>query len=143
MSSSASSKLPPAVSEHPVVLFDGVCNLCNASVDLIVRNDPKSRLRFASLQSDVGHRLMPGRDPNADPESSVLIEGGRTYTRSTAALKIARLMTFPWPLLYVFIVVPRPIRDLVYDWIATNRYKWFGKKDSCRLPAAEEQARFL
>jgi predicted DCC family thiol-disulfide oxidoreductase YuxK len=124
-------------------LFDGVCNLCNASVDFIVRRDPNANVQFAALQSETAIRLMPGLDLDAGMNSSLLIQDGVVYQRSTAALRVARLMRWPWPMMYVFILVPRPIRDMVYNWIARNRYRWFGQRDTCRLPSAEEASRFL
>lgn len=135
-----------AALEHPVVLFDGVCNLCSAAVRFIVARDPKARLRFASLQSDVGRELLRehGLTPPAGaPVSVVLVLGERAFERSSAALRVARLLRFPWNGLYAFLVVPRPLRDAVYDFIARNRYRWFGKKDVCMVPTPELRARFL
>lgn len=127
-----------------VVLFDGVCNLCNASVQFILRRDPEGRFRFASLQSEAGRELMRARGMDPDLLSSVvLVEGGRAFTRSDAALRIARGLGGGWPLLGALRVVPRPVRDRVYEWVAANRYRWFGKRDSCMLPAPEHRGRFL
>jgi predicted DCC family thiol-disulfide oxidoreductase YuxK len=125
--------------EH-IVLFDGVCNLCNAAVRFILARDPQGRFRFASLQSDVARRLLKGDGP---PETIVLIEAGKIYAKSTAALRIARGLRFPWPLFYGLAVVPLFLRDLVYDWVARNRYRWFGKRDTCMLPTPETRGRFL
>ena len=124
----------------PIVLFDGVCNLCNGAVRFILARDPRARFRFASLQSEAARRLLGG-DPPA--ETIVLIEAGKTHTRSTAALRIARLLRFPWPLWYGWIVVPRPLRDGVYDWVARHRYRWFGRRDTCMVPTPELRDRFL
>jgi predicted DCC family thiol-disulfide oxidoreductase YuxK len=124
----------------PVVLFDGVCNLCNGAVRFILARDPHGRFRFASLQSEAARRLLGGDHAAA---SIILLEAGRTYTRSAAALRIARELRFPWPLIYAFIAVPRPLRDLVYDWVARHRYAWFGKRESCLLPAPEVRGRYL
>lgn len=131
------------IEDHPVILFDGVCNLCNASVDLVMRNDSDAVFRFASLQSDVAERILEpyGRDPNL-LGSIILVDDG-VYRESDAVLRIARRMDGAWPLIYVFIIVPRFIRDPVYRWIARNRYRWFGKRDTCRLPTPEERDRFL
>lgn len=131
--------------DHPVILFDGVCNLCNASVDFVVRRDRRVRFRLAPLQSQVARELVGARRAtDTMPDSVVLVErDGRVFTRSTAALRIVRRLRFPWPLLYVFVLVPRPLRDIVYDWIARNRYRWFGVRDTCRLPTPEERSRFL
>lgn len=126
---------------HPVVLFDGVCNLCTGSVKFIIRRDPRGRFRFAALQSDAAARLLGGE--GARPDSIALVESGRVYWKSAAALRIARRLGALWPVLYVFVVVPRPVRDWVYDCVARNRYRWFGKQDSCMVPTAELRARFL
>ena len=129
---------------HPIVLFDGVCNLCNGSVQFILKRDPRGTFRFASLQSEAGRSLMAGHglDPGA-LSSVVLIEDGRAFEESSAALRIARHLPGPWKLLRVFAVVPRPLRDAVYRWIARNRYRWFGKTETCWLPTPELRARFL
>lgn len=129
-----------------IVLFDGVCNLCNGAVTFIIDHDPDAYFMFAPLQSEVGGaRLEPERSgpkPTDALESIVLLENGQRFTRSTAALRIARKLRGVWPL-YAFIVVPKPIRDRVYRWIARNRYRWFGKTDACRLPTPELARRFL
>jgi predicted DCC family thiol-disulfide oxidoreductase YuxK len=129
---------------HPIVLFDGVCNLCNGAIDFIIQRDPQRRFRFASLQSRVGRELLTrhGMDPE-EMSSLVLVEDGKVYLRSAGALRIAGQLRFPWNLGYVFIAVPTPLRDVVYRWIARNRYRWFGKRDVCRLPTPEERATFL
>jgi predicted DCC family thiol-disulfide oxidoreductase YuxK len=140
----AGPSTPPAI-----VLFDGVCNLCNASVQFIIDRDPGATMRFAALQSPEGRRILAGfGHPAVDaaaagPETIVLVEGGRVYDRSTAALRIARRLRAPWPLLAVMLVVPRALRDLVYRWAAARRYRWFGKTDACRVPTPELKARFL
>jgi predicted DCC family thiol-disulfide oxidoreductase YuxK len=123
-----------------VVLFDGVCNLCNGAVRFILARDPAARFRFASLQSDAARRLWGDGGP---AETIVLLDAGKTYVKSTAALRIARGLRFPWPLLYAFVAVPRPVRDLIYDWVARHRYRWFGKRDTCMLPTPELRERFL
>jgi predicted DCC family thiol-disulfide oxidoreductase YuxK len=123
-----------------VVLFDGVCNLCNGIVRFIVARDPAGHFHFASLQSDAARRLLQEAVP---PETIVLIEEGKSYSKSAAALRIARGMRFPWPLLYAFAMVPRPLRDLVYDWVARHRYGWFGRQETCMLPAPELRNRFI
>lgn len=131
---------------HPVVLFDGVCNLCNSTVHFLIDRDPDARLRFASLQSDEAAALLGEHGvepPRGDPESILLVEEGRVYDRSGAALRIARHMRGLWKALYVFLVVPSPIRDLVYRFIARNRYRWFGKSEVCRIPTPELRERFL
>jgi predicted DCC family thiol-disulfide oxidoreductase YuxK len=132
---------PPA--ETSVVLFDGVCNLCNGAVQFILKRDPRGRFRFASLQSAAAARLLPGPGASAGLESVVLIEGGRTYERSTAALRIARGLRWPWPLAGAAMVIPRPLRDWAYDIIAARRYRWFGRRDSCMIPTPDVAHRFL
>lgn len=127
-----------------VLLFDGVCNLCNSSVQFILARDPKAKFRFASLQSDEGQELLQAfEDRPSDLSSVVLIEDGQLYARSDAALRVARQLSGGWPLLYAFIVLPRALRDAVYNWIARNRYRWFGKRDSCMIPSPELRSRFL
>jgi predicted DCC family thiol-disulfide oxidoreductase YuxK len=128
----------------PVVLFDGVCNLCNGSVRFVIERDPHKHFQFAPLQSETATTLI-GRtaDPLAMPDSIVLVDDGRLYVRSTAALRIARRLRFPWPLLWLFMAVPRPLRDWVYDLIARHRYGWFGKRDTCMVPTKEIRDRFL
>jgi predicted DCC family thiol-disulfide oxidoreductase YuxK len=131
---------------HPVVLFDGVCNLCNAWVNFVIDRDPASRFRFASLQSEAARSALDavGRRDAAGPlESILLIDGGRLYERSAAVLRIVRHLSGPWWLLGAFVVVPRPIRDAIYRWVAANRYRWFGKSDVCRVPTPELRERFL
>ena len=131
-------------SQHAVVLFDGVCNFCNRSVNWIIRRDRRGYFRFAPLQSDGGARLQVeyGLDPTA-LDTLVLIEGGQVYTKSTAGLRIVRRLRPPWPALYALIAVSRPARDLLYDWFARRRYRWFGKRDECMVPTAEVRERFL
>ncbi len=129
---------------HPIVLFDGVCNLCNGSVQLILKRDQRGIFRFASLQSEAGRSLMAGHGLDPDALSSVvLIEDGRAWEESSAALRIARHLAGPWKLLRIFAVIPQPLRDAVYRWIARNRYRWFGKTETCWLPTPELRARFL
>lgn len=130
--------------ENPIILFDGVCNLCNGFVDFIILRDPMGIYRFASLQSELGQEKSSNcRTMESVMESVVLIEGEKCYFKSSAALHIARRLRFPWPLLYGFMIIPRFFRDVIYDFIANNRYEWFGKRDTCRLPTPEELSRFL
>lgn len=127
-----------------VILFDGVCNLCSGAVQFILRNDPKGHFRFASLQSAAGQKLLEQhRLPTNNISTIVLIEDGRAYTRSTAALRIARRLRGAYPLAYAAIVIPAPLRNLGYAFIARNRYRWFGKAEHCMLPRPEFKARFL
>ena len=133
-----------AAESHAVVLFDGVCNLCNGFVQFVIPRDPRGYFRFAALQSPAAARLMAeaGVTPGA-ADSILLIDGGRAIVRSAAALRIARRLRFPWPLLYALIVVPRPIRDWVYDLVARNRLRWFGQRDQCLVPGPGIRERFL
>jgi predicted DCC family thiol-disulfide oxidoreductase YuxK len=127
-----------------VVLFDGVCHFCDAAVRFIIARDPTGRFRFASLQSPLAERLLEGRGCASDARDSiVLIEGEACFERSTAALRIARRLRWPWPILAVGLLVPRPMRDAAYDFVANRRYRWFGRREHCRIPGPEERARFL
>lgn len=130
--------------EHPVLLFDGVCNLCNSSVQFIIDKDPKSKFHFASLQSDIGQELLDRFGANSGSlDSVVLIKNDKVYSRSSAALQALKTLGGGWSLFYAFVIIPKPVRDVVYDWIAKNRYKWFGKKDACWLPTPDLRTRFL
>jgi predicted DCC family thiol-disulfide oxidoreductase YuxK len=132
------------MSQPPVIFFDGVCNLCQGAVRFVILRDRAARFRFAPLQSD-GHRAqfaVTGR-VGEPMDTVILVEDGRRYERSTAALRIARHLDGVWPLLYVFIVIPRPIRDAIYRWIARHRYRWFGRQDQCMIPIPDHQSRFL
>ena len=131
-------------SNHPLILFDGVCNLCNYSVDFIIRRDKKALFKFASLQSETGESILRENSLSTHQyDSFVLWEKGKLYRKSTAALRVCRKMTGLWPVLYGFIIIPPFIRDVVYDLIARNRYRLFGKKDTCRIPTLEERSRFI
>eukprot|EP01137_Pigoraptor_chileana_P024619 Opistho-2@7295 len=127
-----------------IIFFDGVCNLCNGAVQFAIQRDNQDIFRFASLQSDVAATELAkyGINPN-QLNSIVLLEDGKVYQQSTAALRIARRLNNPWPLLYAFILVPKFIRDGVYRFIAKYRYKWFGKKESCWVPTAGLKRKFL
>lgn len=130
--------------KHKVILFDGVCNLCNSSINLIIKNDKKDVFRFASLQSDFGQNLLSKYylDSNII-DSIVLIDKNHCYTKSSAALRISKNMSGAYPLLFGFIIIPPFIRNWVYDYIAKNRYKWYGKKESCMIPTPELKDKFL
>ncbi len=124
-----------------IILFDGICNFCDASVQFIIKRDGGA-FQFASLQSDIGQELI-ARLGLQEIDSIVLIEDDKAYTKSTAALRIAKKLGRLWPACYAAIIIPKPLRDKVYDWIAQNRYRWFGKKDVCMLPNEKDRARFL
>jgi len=127
-----------------VILFDGECNFCDSSVQFIIKRDPYAYFHFASLQSEIGVALTKKYGVPEEVDSLVYIEKNKTYTKSGAALRIAKKLDGLWHLLFIFILVPRPIRDGVYAYIARNRYKWFGKKElACSLPSPEVRARFL
>ena len=127
-----------------VVLFDGVCNLCNGFVQFVLPRDPEGRYRFASLQSEVGRELLAEHDlPTDELESIVLIEDGESYVKSAAVIRIAAGLGGAYRLLSPFRHVPRPVRDRVYDFVADNRYRWFGKKDRCMMPSGDAESRFL
>ena len=127
-----------------IIIFDGVCNLCNSSVSLIIKHDKKNYFRFATLQSVAGKKLLNKFNiTNLPNESFVLIENNKAYIRSTAALRITKHLNKLYPLLYGFIIIPSPIRNFIYNYIARNRYKWFGKKDQCMIPSDELRSKFL
>ncbi len=129
---------------HSIVLFDGVCNLCNRSVQFIIKRDTRDRFRFAALQGKTGQALLTRHQLPADSFNSfILVEEDRIYTRSTGALQMLKRLGAPWSLCYAFILVPRFIRDWVYNRIARNRYRWFGKKESCMIPTPELKNKFL
>lgn len=127
-----------------ILLFDGVCNLCNGAVNFIIDRDPKGHFKFAALQSDFGQEKLDelGFDQE-DFDSLVLLSDGKVYKKSSAALRIAKKLNGLYPLLYVFIIIPPFIRHALYDLIARNRYKWFGKRETCRMPTPELKARFV
>lgn len=130
--------------EQSVILFDGVCNFCNSSVNFIIKHDKAGKIKFAPLQSETGMALLRQYDllsPSID--SIVFITGGKAYIKSTAALHVAKTLGFPWSLFYVFIIIPAFMRNWIYDIIAKNRYRWFGKKESCMIPTPEVRSRFL
>ncbi|HTU58906.1 MAG TPA: DCC1-like thiol-disulfide oxidoreductase family protein [Polyangiales bacterium] len=126
-----------------LLLFDGECNFCNGAVNFVIDHDPKGRFRFASLQSELGQRLVAQYALAPEMSSSILIERGKAYTSSTGALRAARHLRFPVSLLSVLLLVPRFARDLAYAWFAARRYRFFGKTELCRVPTPELRARFL
>jgi predicted DCC family thiol-disulfide oxidoreductase YuxK len=133
----------PARGNERIVVFDGVCNLCSGWVRFVLRHDVRGRLRFAPLQSSTGRELLVrnGVDP-ADAQTFLLVDGDTVYTRSDAALEIVKDLG-AWRWLGVFGILPRGLRDWVYSSIARNRYRWFGKREACFVPTAEQRARFI
>lgn len=127
-----------------VILFDGVCNLCNSAINFVIDNDKNNNFHFASLQSEFGQALLThfGRN-TADFDSMIVYENGKIQTKSTAALRIAAGLSGAWKFLAVFKIVPTFLRNAVYNLIAKNRYKWFGKKNECRIPTPELKAKFI
>jgi predicted DCC family thiol-disulfide oxidoreductase YuxK len=128
--------------QNPVILFDGVCNLCNGTVDFLLKRDKKKRFRFVSLQSEAGELIKQHFGLPEIPDSVALISNGNIYVESEAALEIARMLPFPWNFAGIFRIVPLRWRNSIYRWIARNRYRWFGRKSTCRIPAPEERRYF-
>lgn len=130
--------------DQPVLLFDGVCNLCHGAVQWVIARDPGARFRFASLQSQAGRRVL--REAGFDgptPDSVVLVADGRVHLRSDAALETARRLGGVWKAAVALRVLPRALRDALYAWVARNRYRWFGRKQECPMPSPETLSRFL
>ncbi|MBW1618692.1 thiol-disulfide oxidoreductase DCC family protein [Empedobacter falsenii] len=127
-----------------IILFDGICNLCNQSVQFVIEHDNKNQFQFASLQSDFGQNFLKENNLDAAQfDSVVFIEDDKFYTKSSAALKISKYLDGITSWLTIFMIVPKPLRDVVYSFIAKNRYRWFGKQESCWLPTPELKAKFL
>ena len=144
------SELADELDVHPIIFFDGVCNLCNLAVDLVISKDIKRRFRYAPLQGETAKALLPkgvGKVVSGKGEgawSMVLLDGSGYYERSEAALRVGKELSGPCSIMSkVGLWMPRFIRDFVYKWIATNRYRIFGKKNTCRIPTPEEQTLFL
>jgi predicted DCC family thiol-disulfide oxidoreductase YuxK len=126
-----------------IILFDGVCNYCNTMVNFSLKRDKKNFLLFAPLQSDAGLALREKYGVSPSVDSFIYIEKEKAYLYSTAALKVCKHLSGAWPILAVFFIIPPFIRDGIYKWIARNRYKWFGKKESCMIPSPAVRAKFL
>jgi predicted DCC family thiol-disulfide oxidoreductase YuxK len=130
--------------QQPIILFDGVCNFCNSAVNFTLKRNKKANICFAPLQSEAGQKLLQQYNlPANEMRSFIIIENGIIYKQSTAALKVCRHLRGLWPLCYGFIIIPKFIRDGIYNWIARNRYKWFGMRQSCMIPTPEVKARFI
>jgi predicted DCC family thiol-disulfide oxidoreductase YuxK len=129
---------------RPLVLFDGVCGMCNRAVDFVLARDRADVFRFAALESAAGQAALARHGLSPDYSGSmVLIVGERCYRYSSASLEILRRLGLPWALLWPLVLIPPPLRDLVYDFVASRRYRWFGKLEACRVPTAEERGRFI
>ena len=129
---------------HPIILYDGVCHLCNGVINFILPRDKKRYFRFSPLQSETGRTLLQRFNlPLDDYDSFILVDGDKCYQRSSAAIKVMQGMGFPYSMGGALLILPRPVRDAIYDWVARNRYKWFGQYDSCLMPTAEIRERFL
>jgi predicted DCC family thiol-disulfide oxidoreductase YuxK len=130
--------------EEHIIIFDGVCNFCNASIDFIMRHDRNSIFLFTANQNPKGQEILARYGVPVEEVGTVYyLEGDKLHNKSSAALRIARRLSFPYKLAFGFMIVPRFIRDAVYSLIARNRYNWFGKKETCRIPSPEEAARFI
>ena len=130
--------------QESILLFDGHCSLCNAAVDFVLKRDAKKKLLLASIQGPAGQKVLKKYQlPPSYLETLVLVEEGQVYLGSTAALRVARLLRGGWPLFYALIIIPKGVRDRIYQWIGKHRYQWFGRRASCRMPTASERAHFL
>jgi predicted DCC family thiol-disulfide oxidoreductase YuxK len=129
---------------QPLILFDGVCNLCNSSIQYIIKYDKHNKFKFASLQSDAAKDiLLQFNQNNSDLNSIILIVGDEIYKKSSAILRLLKILGGLHSILYIFMIVPKPIRNWVYDYVAKNRYKWYGKKESCMIPTKELKSKFI
>ena len=132
------------MTESPVILFDGVCNLCNRSVQRVLKNEKSDYYKFASLQSEFGQNVLKELGKNqSEFESFLVLENDKVYEKSRAVYKVIGKLKFPYALLYFFWPIPWFMRDWVYTWIARNRYKWYGKREECWLPDEKLKARFI
>lgn len=132
-------------SHKPIIVFDGVCNFCNWWVDFILKRDSKGKFLFTANQEPAGKLILETNNIESfgDPQSVYLYHKGKLYHYSTAAIKVASMLKFPWNIAGVLLIFPRFMRDWIYKWVAKNRYKWFGKAEACRLPQPGEAERFL
>ncbi len=131
-------------STHSIILFDGVCNLCNGAVNFVIKRDPGNVFKFATLQEKKGALLLKMHAIDIQKlDSIVLIENEKVYIKSSAALRITKKLSGLWPLFFVLLIIPSFIRDGIYDIIAKNRYKWFGKKEQCMIPTPGLKKKFL
>lgn len=130
-------------SKQPVILFDGVCNLCNGTVDFLIKRDRKKQFRFAALQSGTGKLLIQQFKIPENSDSVILIKSETVFFKSDAVLEIAGMLPYPWEIAIFLKLIPKKIREKLYDRIAKNRYSWFGKREICRIPTAEEREFFF
>jgi len=129
---------------NTIIIFDGLCNLCSAAVQFVIYRDPQEKFRFVSFQSDAGRKLVNDfTNVSNNPETVILIKDNQAYYKSDAALHIAKELSGLWKYAFYFKAVPRPVRDSIYGFIAQKRYKWFGKRDICLVPAPEIRERFI
>ena len=128
--------------QQPIIFFDGLCNLCNGAINFIIDHDKNGRFKFAPLQSDVAEQYIP-QYVRENSDSIILLDSGKIFSKSSAALKVAKQLDGLWKAFFVFMIFPKFIRDYVYDIIAKNRYKWFGKRETCRIPTDDIKNRFL
>lgn len=143
-----SDQLDPSVHEwtkyERLILFDGVCNWCNAWVNVTIAHDSDGQFKFGILQSEQAQRILRDLQLSAtDYQTLLLLEGGRVYTKSTAVLRVIRQLSWWWSLYYVCVLVPAPLRDVVYDFVARHRYQWMGRAATCRIPTQAERDRFV
>ncbi|GJM35607.1 MAG: hypothetical protein DHS20C18_46080 [Saprospiraceae bacterium] len=132
------------LTDHPILLFDGVCNLCNGFVQFVIQRDPEAIFRFAPLQSEVGMQILRKANiPTDELSTVVLYQDDVIYTHSDVPLQVARKLGKGWQLLYIFRYLPKGFRDSIYRWVARNRYRWFGKRESCMMPTPDIKSRFL
>ncbi|MFN5712349.1 MAG: thiol-disulfide oxidoreductase DCC family protein [Bacteroidota bacterium] len=129
---------------HKILLFDGVCNLCNNTVLFVIKRDPKKQIRFGAIQSQEGKKLLQKFAIDQQYLGSLIfIDEGKVYLKSSGALRLSKYLSGLWPLLYALMVIPAFIRNPIYDFVAANRYKWFGKKEVCMIPTPELKSLFL
>ena len=129
---------------HPIILFDGVCNFCNSAINFVLKQDKKEVFRFAPLQSEAGQKLLHQYHLQTEQfESFVLIDNGKVYKKSAASLRVLNKLPWYWKEAQILRIIPNVFRDAIYDFIARNRYKWFGKKDACMVPTPQVRSRFL
>lgn len=127
-----------------ILVFDAECLLCSGWVQFLVRHDTQNLFRFASMQSDAGRNLLEGAGVDAtDPDTFILVDGSTVYSQSDGILRVLNALGWPWRLALVFRIVPAPLRDVFYRCVARNRYRWFGRRDTCYLPTADDEARFI